>query len=244
MLAKRAYQPERGDAAAQMLCGTSIADVEAKLSAALTASLGVAAADRPLFIAQHLQGLELTVQPVTSYAQPPADLDEQIAVLTKLTKDAINSASRRSGEPVQSIAMFFLRQCGEDEAEPEPVPKPAPAPAPEPELFDKPTGSSAAESKPSNMAELKAKLGIAPKASTPRRTGLAGASPADVLPAVVSAFQEEAARKAAKQVDENLIEQALAAGKANAVEIAKAEAAEAAEARQKEKERRNRQMGP
>ena len=226
-----------------MLCGMAIADVEAKLGAALTASLRAPAAERTAFIAQFLQSEGKAPLPVVQNSQPPVDLDAEIATLAQVIRMAVNSASRRSGDPIQNIAMFLLRQCGEDEQE-----TPASESGPESSAEQQQSSSSpsaaadsAAGAKPRNLTGLRSALGVDGRVSPVARRPVLGNDASQVLPAVIGAFQEEAARKAAKQVDESLIAAAMTAGAANAEEDAKQKKAEAAEAakRAKELERAN-----
>jgi hypothetical protein len=191
-----------------MLGGTPLSDVEGKLSAALTASLRVAPADRPMYIANHIRGQDVTVKPYA--AARPADLDAEISELTKLLKAAVNSASRRQGEPLNSIADYILQQLTPDEGDPvleEPVRKSS-----QPSTGQK-TGEQSSKSTPRSANVLKDALASRAKATTPRRTVL-GSTASSVLPAVMGAFQDEAAKRAAREVDHSIIEAAMQAGAA------------------------------
>ena len=94
-----------------MLGGVPLADVEAALSAALNASLCVPARERPAFIARRLVGDANDALPALP-AERPAELEDELAELSELVRDAVNCAARHADQPLQRIADFLLRTTG------------------------------------------------------------------------------------------------------------------------------------
>ena len=92
-----------------MLGGVPLADVEAALSAALNASLCVPARERPAFIARRLVGDATDALPALP-AERPAELEDELAELSELVRDAVNCAARHADQPLQRIADHLLRQ--------------------------------------------------------------------------------------------------------------------------------------
>lgn len=199
---------------AEMLCGTSIADLEAKLSAALTASMRVPAEYRPSFIAYWLLDTQSPV-PYPELTEKPPNLDAEINALTALIREAVNSASRQPDDPLPNIASYLMRTHGDnedevDELEEEPVPDVQPK-----QLPRRPASSTVQKKR--DMRDLRAALGLGKNSCTPPRktVPVLGHSASSVLPAVIGAFQDEQSKKATKRVDMNIIDMALEAGAVN-----------------------------
>ena len=187
------------------------------LSSALTASLRVPLDERPRFIAQTLRG----EPPVVSIpVKEPDDLDAEIDILVELLKEAVNSACRRPQvEPIESIIMFLLRVDGDDSQE-EPVYAP-------PDPCDTPEQAAARRRPPRSIREFRSLLGIRAKSAAgarPKQT--MGRTASVVFPTVLGAFQEQAAKRAAKEVDERVIAEAIEAHELAMEEARKAEAVE------------------
>ena len=211
-----------------MLGGMAIAEVEAVLSAAMTASLCVPARDRVPFVAQLLiaaaEGRDVASAAKLLNADPPTEkppsLDDEISELNELVRDAVNCAARHADEPLRRMADHLLRQSrqtplqlpGDDAADAaaaataaaavaarQPVPSPATAP---------PAAAKATESANPLQKALEARR--APHAG--RDVPVIGKTESAVFPSVVGALQHEAAKRAARVVDESVIAQAMKAG--------------------------------
>lgn len=199
-----------------MLCGTPVAEIEAKLSKALSASLHVPAAERAIFIAQHLLGHE--PRPEMPTIQKPDNFEGELTSLSALIKAAVNSASRRrDSEPIQSIADYLVLHCTSDEEllmvideeEKEANTSSSLSSA----LANAGAGkSSSQKATPKNLSALKSLVGARRRSSVSAARTVLGRSASTVLPAVIGAFQEEAAKKAAKAIDQSIIDAAMKAG--------------------------------
>jgi hypothetical protein len=191
-----------------MLCGTPIADVEARLSEALTASLRVPATDRPLFIAGYLQGNQSSSP--QSVLEEPSDLDAEIAEISSLLKAAVNSACCRNEEPFTSIAAYIIRQHSMKDDD-----LPIDEAAVDPEPISAEATGTPEKQQPRSLNDLKDAVGLSNHAAPRAKSApVLGTSASNVLPAVIGAFQDEAARKAAKVVDQSIIDAAIRAGAA------------------------------
>lgn len=226
--------PASQPASKSMLCGQPFSDVEARLSASISASLRVHEPDRAFFISQHLLGEDVSALLPQVPLPKPDNFEAEVATLTGLVKAAVNSASRQGGsEPLHNIAEYLLLYCIEDEEllaydEDQPVPTsigtestaPASTSALTGALATAGAGKAVAKQKPPprNLAELKAAIGsLNKKKKTVRNsTTVLGKSASTVMPAVIGAFQEEAAKRAAQSIDEGVIAAAMAAGSGEA----------------------------
>ena len=92
------------------LGGISIAEVEAKLSSALTASLCAPADERAAFIARYLVAGQAGIPPPKRLAEKPPNLEDEVAELNEMLRDAVNCAARHADQPLQRIADYLLRQ--------------------------------------------------------------------------------------------------------------------------------------
>ena len=213
-----------------MLCGIVLYEVEDALSIAMTQSLRYQPSDRPVFIAQHLigrkpgDGLAL----LTEKPKSQSVLKQEIAELTSLVKLAVNCAARHEDEPLKRIADNLLRSARGTEAGIETI-SAAEAQA---QAQAKAAAEEAAQKMQQELEEQAAKGGAAAispakgnvlarvlahrekerqEEKGPGFIGSIGKRPSSVLPSVISAFQEQAARKQAREVDHKLIEEAMAA---------------------------------
>jgi hypothetical protein len=202
-----------------MFGGRETAEVERILSTALTASLRVSAVDRPVFIAQHLLGGELPVQP-SEHPEKPADIDEEIMDLAELLKSAVNSAARYPDEPIRRIADHILRQVGDhglafgtDQFQEQPSSPSSPAyrflGPPSPPQVEQKRQTVPAQAQGANPMHRAMQERISAKRQVPAVLGNRASA---VLPSVVGAFEEQAARRMARHVDEGVVNQALRAG--------------------------------
>lgn len=200
-----------------MLAGMPIAEVEQRLSEAASSSLWVPPSQRPLHIAELLLGLQPETE-LLETMQKPSNLDVEIQALTTLIRNAVNSAARRDGDPLENIAAFLLQLYAEDLEETETEEPEAQQVEAHAATALTQTLKAASASKevprpkppPRSLSALKAILGK-PKG---QRSGLPvlGRTASSVFPAVVGAFQEETAKRAAKTIDESVIGAAIAAG--------------------------------
>ena len=209
--------------------GMPIAEIEQALTAALTRSLCVAPADRPAFIARHLaDGEAAATALLPAQPKPPAELDAAVANLAALAKEAVNVAARHGDQPLQRIADYLLRSSGrpglrlegdivvEEEAAPPPAAAEAAGSSPAAAAAAPPTAAAAAAAASTSGGVLAAALqkSSAATAGASASKPTLGSRPSKVLPAVIGAFQEEAAKRIAKHVDEDVIAEAMRAGAA------------------------------
>ena len=196
------------------LGGTPIAEVEALLSSALTASLCLPAEDRPAFIAQQLVGAGAAAPPPKPPSKKPPHLEDEIAELNEMVLNAVNCAARHEDQPLQRIADHLLRQgreklglqlAGDDEelalgrAEAEAAATAAAA------------ASMAASSKPSASA-INPVLQALQSRRRANNVPVMGKTTSTISQSVVGALQDEHAKKVAKTIDEDVIREAMAAG--------------------------------
>ena len=217
---------------AAMLCGMMLYEVEDALSVAMTQSLRYQRGDRPVFVARHLigqkpgDGLTLLTEKPKSHSL----LKQEIAELTALVKLAVNCASRHEDEPLKRIADHLLRNARGTEAGIETIS----AAEAQVQAQAKAVAEEEAQRMQQELEELASKGGGSGVISPAKGNILArvlahrekervqergqmgfpmlGKRPSAVLPTVISAFQEQAARKQAREVDHKLIEDAMAAG--------------------------------
>ena len=207
-----------------MLGGQPIAEIEAALSDAMTNSLYVPSAERAAFVANHLvrcaEGASSSSAPPLPKppTEKPPNLDEEIAELNDLVRDAVNCAARHADQPLRRIADHLLRQdvttrAGIELPGDEPPQDAPPSEPPSPER----TASAAAAAATAAAAPAVPGNALLAKVLANRKLGDAakptfGKTPSAILPSVIGAFEEKAAERMAKEVDESLIEQAMMAG--------------------------------
>ena len=203
-----------------MLGGVPIADVEAALSSALSASLRVPVHERPEFIARFLTAAA-DGQPVPALPEPPSEkppaLDDEIAELNEMVRTAVNCAARHPDQPLRRIADHMLRQgqsthglklAGDEEEEATAAELAAAYSA---ALSAAEAAASApSPERPANAPNPVQKVLAARRAA--RDVPVLGKTPSAVLPNVIGALKEETAKRAAREVDERIIAQAMKAG--------------------------------
>jgi hypothetical protein len=217
------------------LCDEPVQAVERALSAALTASLRVSSEDRPPFIALHLlkhtlpQAYDIDLpDPPADVASPPLDLDGELRQLTAQLKEAVNAGVRRSLHDrcslYEGIADHLLLLDGgvglaslneddgacEEAVDTTMMGAAAPGVAAPPGAQARPKATRHSSWR-MGKGELMAALSKRPKKIGFHRV-LLGRTPSAILPAVVGAFQESAANKAARKVDKSILQEAMAAG--------------------------------
>ena len=204
-----------------MLCGMPVAQVEEALSSALTDSLRVPASQRPAFIANRLVAgtSDAAALPDAPQTRPP-ELDAEIEALNRLVRDAVNCAARHSDQPLQRIADYILRlqpdgaglalegdELQQHMPQLEPIAEASASRSPVPALTPAAVRKAAITGKTENPViqaiAARRKEKIVP---------LLGKTASTVLPAVIGAFEEEAAKRIARTIDEDVIAEAMKAG--------------------------------
>jgi len=199
-------------------------DLEAGLATALRASLVFDAKTRPAYIALRLlhemmaDTYDVVMPPPPKVQVAPKDIDATIAELTRVVKEAVNSGVRQATADevrcsiVEGIADHLLLLngggglFGDGQVEPEEIAATNGAQA------------DASEAAPA-LSEVDKNVVAAALAGRggPRKVSYAryvlGRSATAVMPAVIGAFQEQAAKRAAREVDDKLINESVEAGK-------------------------------
>lgn len=203
-----------------MLGGSPIAEVEAALSAALTASLRVPSRERPAFIAELLvAAAEGKPAAAAAWADAPKTkppgFDDELEEISELVRNAVNCAARHADHPLHRIADHLLRQGrstvgltlpGDDAFEAAVAPPLAVMNAPSAEPVPPAAPSSSSGNPLAAIIEQRRAGGAS------RDVPVLGKSSSTVLPSVIGAMQEEAAKRIAKNVDEGVIAEAMKAG--------------------------------
>ena len=223
-----------------MLCGERLHEIENALSIALTQSLRFPAKSRPIFIGRHLLGQEQDTS-IAPLAVMPQAVEKEIDDLRALVNLAVNNAARYNDEPIRRIADYFLRHCGMQE------PELAGTIGTTEKELQQSEDDAMAEADASLAAERQAAAEQQAAASDQRlaakKTPLTrvldlrdrqrsdaaatqqfaklGRRASQVLPTVIGAFQEEAAKRQAREVDESVIAEAMAAAAKTAKAAAK-----------------------
>lgn len=195
-----------------MFAGMQMTEVEAALSTALTASLHVPAHARTEFVAAMLVAIAdkapTPAVPEAPSTKPPG-LDDEIAELNELVRNAVNCAARHSDDPLRRIADHLLRQGRQASGLRLPGDE-------DPVVLVAPAAADASTSVPDSPS-VEAPQAVNPmqKALEARRVGrdvpvvdkgaVSGGS-------VIGALQREAANRAAREIDENIVAQGMKAG--------------------------------
>jgi hypothetical protein len=207
-----------------MIGGEYLYEIEDALSVAMTASLRYPAKSRPAFIGRHL--LRQNQDPgLTQLSTMPAHLNQEIEELQNIIAGAVNSAARYNDEPLRRIADCLLRHGGgpgsgldaigraEKQAQQEEMDAAA--------ALKAQAAAQGAEREvvgKSRENPLLRALGArdqeraADQSMQPMRLGK---RPSQVMPSVIGTFQEAAARRQAREVDDDVIAAAMAAGNRN-----------------------------
>ena len=216
-----------------MIGGLQLSAIEEKLAVAMSDSLRVVALDRPKFIAMQLLG---ELEPGTGcrlQQSQPTNLVAEIAQLTTSIKMAVNTAARHNDEPLRRIADSLLRSVGAAHPGLNSITvadvqeqKMAAAKVAE-EAVDNRTPSATRTANDNSAAGISS-ISANPlqrvldqreqsrrDEDTTRAMPKLGSRPSQILPTVIGTFQEAAAKKQAREVDDDLIAEAMAAGMAH-----------------------------
>ena len=205
------------------------AQLEQALSEAFNASLRYPAPQRPVLVAHQLIGIALP-----SFARHsrltvrPVDFDAEVKALAAEMQEAVNSAARHADVSRRRIADHLLRAsqqpgldfaCDENELA---------------KIAEREAEAAAAAANSTVTASRSADVEARDRSTLGPRTALAdsvradvtsrsttqhqiapptlGSRPSAIFPTVIGAFQEQAAKRVAREVDESVIEQAIQAG--------------------------------
>ena len=210
-----------------MLGGEHLYEIEDALSVAMTASLKFPANSRPSFIGRHL--LRQNQDPsLLQLEHKPAHLNEEIAELQTIVAEAVNSAARYDDEPLGRIADCLLRHGGGCGSGLDAIGKVEQLLQKEDMEFAVACAAKAANAPPegemasnSRVNPLLRVLSLRDKERRDAQDGeqsitiKLGKRPSQVMPSVIGTFQEAAARRQAREVDEEVIALAMAAGERN-----------------------------
>jgi hypothetical protein len=210
-----------------MLGGEYLYEIEDALSVAMTASLRFPAKSRPIFIGRQLlrQNQDASLVQLTAM---PARLNQEIVELQDIVAGAVNSAARYNDEPLRRIADFLLRHGGgpgssldaigkaEQSLQKEELEAAAARAA---EVSVQRQGQEVVGSSMENpllrvlnLREQERRDATDGQQPMPVKLGK---RPSQVMPSVIGTFQEAAARRQAREVDDDVIAQAMAAGARN-----------------------------
>jgi len=223
-----------------MICQTPLEEVETALSAALTASLRAPEAEWHAYAALHLLAntmpdrYEIDMPQLVARTAAPPNLDAAVAKLSENIKEAVNSAVRRKAcntqqaidDPTSTVICIYeaiadyllllhggqgLPSLNADDGETND------------EACSRDPRVSFAEDGESKQGSNLARQGASPKqklkrliAGRPRKISYArvvlGRTASEIMPSVLGAFQDEAAKRAAREVDYDVVEQAMIEG--------------------------------
>ena len=210
-----------------MLGGEYLYEIEDALSVAMTASLRFPAKSRPIFIGRQLlrQNQDASLVQLTAM---PTRLNQEIVELQDIVAGAVNSAARYNDEPLRRIADFLLRHGGgpgssldaigkaEQSLQKEELEAAAARAA---EVSVQRQGQEVVGSSMENpllrvlnLREQERRDATDGQQPMPVKLGK---RPSQVMPSVIGTFQEAAARRQAREVDDDVIAQAMAAGARN-----------------------------
>ena len=220
-----------------MLGETPVSEVETALSAAMTACLRFMHEFRPVFIANHLLGIQwppvadgATAEGIAAaeetflQKEKPEDLDSELAELSLTLKAAVNCAARQpsADDTLRRIADYLLRHHtaagsglqldGDEELA---APPPPPAPSSQMAEWSKklaaiPMAPAAAPAVAPPSPELFNKVSSSsPRATTPKGRMDLGKTPSVVGPSLIGAIEEAKALRSKHEVDQSVIKAAM-----------------------------------